>query len=561
VYGGGRVAPHVRAIDTHKPGLNLKRAGRHADAGGVEDHDFDRLLEEAEALFGAGDTTAARRSFDALAERWACQPLRLSRVLNDLGVIASMSGDADAARSHLARAVTADPANAGALENLGAVCRADGDDAQAAHWLRRAREVAPGVESIRDALVDILERTHAWEEAAALRPPPGGPSRLLILTHAFHPSVGGTEMLAEQAAVALRDRGWEVEVGTDPNPARTFSEHRGLRVHELPDDGGTSLAALVAARPYDAILSFAGAVGWPIVHTPTLPQPRPRLVLVPCINLDGYTQIDSNPALRTHYAGLLRHADVVVHSSRHGWDHRLMRELGIRSTYVPNAALCVPPARDPMAPSGSPRLLCVGNLWEEKNHAGLLATLAADDGDWSLRIIGGEPPASHPSAAAVRALAAADARVALTGPAPAGEVAAAMAESDMLLLPSRVEATPLVLVEAMSHGLPWIATPTCGSAADHAGGLIVPLDRFPDAIRFLLSDDEARSALGPAGRAHYDAAYSWDVVGERFHALLSGVDALDPAVAPSTAIEATARTRARYYDSLLGVAAPSPVAA
>src|SRR6185503_2609895 len=202
VYGGGRVAPHVRAIDTHKPGLNLKRAGRHADAGGVEDHDFDRLLEEAEALFGAGDTTAARRSVDALAERWACQPLRLSRVLNDLGVIASMSGDADAARSHLARAVAADPANAGALENLGAVCRADGDDAQAAHWLRRAREVAPGVESIRDALVDILERTHAWEEAAALRPPPGGPSRLLILTHAFHPSVGGTEMLAEQAAVA-----------------------------------------------------------------------------------------------------------------------------------------------------------------------------------------------------------------------------------------------------------------------------------------------------------------------------------------------------------------------
>ena len=126
---------------------------------------------------------------------------------------------------------------------------------------------------------------------------------------------------------------------------------------------------------------------------------------------------------------------------------------------------------------------------------------------------------------------------------------------------TRCWATPLVLVEAMSHGLPWIATPTCGSAADHAGGLIVPLDRFPDAIRFLLSDDEARSALGPAGRAHYDAAYSWDVVGERFHALLSGVDALDPAVAPSTAIEATARTRARYYDSLLGVAAPSPVAA
>jgi len=528
----------------------------------VEDRDFDSLLEAAEALFGAGDAAGARRAFDALAQRWASHPDRLSRVLNDLGVIASMSGDPAAARGPLARAVAADRANADALENLAAVCRADGDDGQAAHWLRRALAVAPSSESVRDALVDVLERTHAWDEAASLRRPPGAPSRVLVLTHAFHPSVGGTEMLAEQAALALRDRGWEVEVGTDPHPARTSSEHRGLRVHDLPDDGGASLAALVAARPYDAILSLAGAVGWPIVHTPTLPQPRPRLVLVPCINPDGYRQVEANPALRTHYAGLLRQAEVVVHSSQHGWDHRLMREMGIRSTYVPNAALSVPTARDPAAPSGTPRLLCVGNLWEEKNHTGLLETLADDDGDWTLRIIGGEPPPSHPSpAAAVHMLAGADARVALTGPAPAGEVAAAMAESDILLLPSRVEATPLVLIEAMSRGLPWIATPTCGSAPDHAGGLIVPLDRFPDAIRFLLSDDEARSALGSAGRAHYEGAYSWDVVGERFHALLSGSDALDPALAPPAAIEATARVRARYYDALLPAAAPSAVAA
>ena len=101
-------------------------------------------------------------------------------------------------------------------------------------------------------------------------------------------------------------------------------------------------------------------------------------------------------------------------------------------------------------------------------------------------------------------------------------VAAAMAEAELLLLPSLAEATPLVLVEAMSHGLPWIATPTCGSAHDHAGGLIRPLDEFPEAIAQLLGDPAARTALGAAGRAHWEASYSWNVVGPRYVALLEG---------------------------------------
>jgi glycosyltransferase involved in cell wall biosynthesis len=526
--------------------------------------DFDRSLEEAERRFGSGDAAGARAALDALAAACAGDPVRLSRVLNDLGVVAAATGDGSAARVHLARAVQADPANPDALENLAAVCRADGDDAQAAHWLRRALAVAPDSAAVRDALVEALDATHDWQEADAIRRVAARRRpRVLVLAHVFHPSVGGTELLAEQAALALSARGWEVEVGTEPHQLRDAVEHRGIHVNELPDDGGASLAALLDARPFDAILAFSSPFGWPIVRPPALPHPRPRLVLVPCVNPDGYRQVTANPDLRAQYAGLLRQADVVVHSSEHGWDARLARELGLRSAYVPNAALRVAPGRGPAAPRGARRLLCVGNMWEEKNHVGLLEVLRDEPGDWTLRIIGGPPPPTQPNPEpALRALAAADERIQLTGPAPASEVAAAMAESDVLLLPSRVEATPLVLVEAMSHGLPWIATPTCGAAADHAGGLIVPLGRFPDAVRFVLSDDDARAGLGAAGRAHYEAAYTWDVVGERFHALLSGDDELPAAPAPPEAAEATARARERYYDALLAEGAgAAPVGA
>jgi glycosyltransferase involved in cell wall biosynthesis len=195
---------------------------------------------------------------------------------------------------------------------------------------------------------------------------------------------------------------------------------------------------------------------------------------------------------------------------------------------------------------------------------GLLETLAGAPGDWTLRIIGGPPPPTQPNPLPrLEQLAAADGRIALTGRAPAAEVAAAMAESDILLQPSRVEATPLVLVEAMGHALPWIATPGCGSARDHAGGLVVPLAQFPDAIALLLADDAARRDLGAAGRAHYEAAYSWRVVGDRFHALLCGAAEIPGAPVPPDAAERTERARDGYYDALLAArgAGVAPVTA
>jgi O-antigen biosynthesis protein len=520
-------------------------------------------IDRAEALFADGRTDAARTLLEELAAV-AAEPPLLSRILNDLGVIAAGAGDGAQARALIGRALDADPANADALENLADLCRVEGDAAQAAHWLRRALALEPGREAARAALVDALEATHDWAQADAARAAgvrAGDRPRVLLLPFAFHPSRGGTETLAEQAALALRERGWDVEVGTEPHPERTEATHRGFRVHELPDDGGASLRALLAERHFDAVLSFAAPLGWPIIFPPTFAQPRPRIVLVPCVNLDGYRQVSASPERRAGYAGVVRQADVVVHSSLHGWDARLARELGLRTAYVPNAAARVEPARPPRAPDGTARLLAVGNLWEEKNHVGLLEALRGRPGDWTLRIIGGPPKEGQPSPEPLlRALAAEDDRIRLTGPADAGEVAAAMRESDLLLLPSRVEATPLVLVEAMSHGLPWVATPTCGSAGDHAGGLIAPLERFPDVIDWLIEEPAARRELGGAGLAHYEANYTWDVVGARFDALLSGDAALPDATVPPDAAEATAAVRERYSEALLARAATPALA-
>jgi glycosyltransferase involved in cell wall biosynthesis len=80
------------------------------------------------------------------------------------------------------------------------------------------------------------------------------------------------------------------------------------------------------------------------------------------------------------------------------------------------------------------------------------------------------------------------------------------AEADLYVLPSRVEGAPLVLAEAMTMGLPVVAT-RCGIGVDAAlkggAGVLVPVDdpqALGEAIRSLLADPEHAQRVGESAR-------------------------------------------------------------
>jgi glycosyltransferase involved in cell wall biosynthesis len=81
-----------------------------------------------------------------------------------------------------------------------------------------------------------------------------------------------------------------------------------------------------------------------------------------------------------------------------------------------------------------------------------------------------------------------------------------IADSDIAVLPSYHEGLPLFLIEAMSCGLPVVATDVvgCRSVVKHeVNGLLVPVKNvsaLADAIQRLVSDPELRAELGAAGR-------------------------------------------------------------
>ncbi len=87
-------------------------------------------------------------------------------------------------------------------------------------------------------------------------------------------------------------------------------------------------------------------------------------------------------------------------------------------------------------------------------------------------------------------------------------------DCDVLVLPSRAEGLPLVLLEAGARGVPVVATAVGATPEvidDPALGLIVPPDdprRLADAMAAMIRDPTARAGMGTALRARVRARYS-----------------------------------------------------
>lgn len=152
------------------------------------------------------------------------------------------------------------------------------------------------------------------------------------------------------------------------------------------------------------------------------------------------------------------------------------------------------------------RIVAVGRLHRDKGFDLLLEALPAlaQEVDVELYVVG-----TGPEEAALRDQArrlGVDSRVTFTGflanPYPI------VASADVLVAPSRSEAASLVTIEALSLGVPIVASRVGGlpEIADHgACGRIVPprdVAALADATLELLRDESLRARIGEAGRVH-----------------------------------------------------------
>src|SRR5205085_12319852 len=106
-----------------------------------------------------------------------------------------------------------------------------------------------------------------------------------------------------------------------------------------------------------------------------------------------------------------------------------------------------------------------------------------------------------------------------------GDVAPRLSRHDLFVLPSRSEAFPNALIEAMASGLPVVATDVGGIpevVRPGINGQLVPPDdvgALADAVLALMDDPAGAAALGQAARAEVERHYTIDRMVERFEQL------------------------------------------
>lgn len=352
--------------------------------------------------------------------------------------------------------------------------------------------------------------------------------------------VGGQERVALDLAIGQRARGHTVSaISLAPPPDGPIADEltaAGIEVTRVPKRGGLDptlvprLAHALRQREAD------------IVHTH---NPLPLIYGAPAARLVGaaaiHTKHGINPGGRAHRllrraAAQLAHAFVAV-SDTTAEQARAQRDMpASRLHTIPNGIRLDRYAPDAEARAAMRVELGLGDAWvvgtvgrldQYKNQALLVRAMAPLlSSDLRLVIVG---DGDHRAEVEAAVAALPEPRwVVMTG--RRMDVPRIVHAFDVFALSSKTEGLPLVVPEAMSAGLPIVATAVGGLPSvidDGLTGLLVPVDEaaLRGALRTLASDRERARTMGAKAREVALARYSHDRMVDAYLALYASARA------------------------------------
>ena len=246
---------------------------------------------------------------------------------------------------------------------------------------------------------------------------------------------------------------------------------------------------------------------------------RPYLVHVHGGEFMKFYAKESGPLTQRWIRHTLASAALVIALSEQ-WRERLLAIAPTARVEVLPNGVALPDLQGRRRPP-EPALLFVGDLIRAKGLHDLIRAfgrIAARFPHLKLICAGGRPPAEMTRLAAQLGL---QQRVVWPGWLGPQRLRAELGRATVFALPSYAEGMPMALLEAMSWGLPVIATPVGGvpQVIEHGvnGLLVAPgdTDGLAAALARLLSEPALRESLGAAARRTIETRFSLDTALER----------------------------------------------
>ncbi|TYP87185.1 glycosyltransferase family 4 protein [Blastococcus xanthinilyticus] len=229
----------------------------------------------------------------------------------------------------------------------------------------------------------------------------------------------------------------------------------------------------------------------------------------------GFLETLSPAAMRRVEQFFGRAAYVVVLGKP--WARLVIEELGVpeeRVHVVHNGVADGAPPVTPWPAGRTKRVLLLGRMDAGKGVPELLRAFERLDDVPDAELVLAGPPAEADVVTQVEeAVRARPGRVRYAGSLPRAAAQELLRDAYLLALPSHAEGLPMVVIEAMSRGIPAVTTPVGAMAelvTSGANGYLVPpgdVDALTEHLRLLLGGEELRDAMAAAAYATWQAGF------------------------------------------------------
>lgn len=369
---------------------------------------------------------------------------------------------------------------------------------------------------------------------------------ILLINSEYPPIGGGAGNASANIARCLISLGHQVTVLTAHFAGQLHSEIiDGVAIHRIPasrrrQDRSTAFEqltfiafaslqtlSLIPKLKPNATLAFfgvpSGAVAWLLKKLYRIPY----IVSLRGGDVPGFRPYDFKTfhKLLGPFIRIIWHqADVVIANSNGLRDLAIVFDSSIEIPIIPNGVDGSRYKNDIREWSPA-RLFSVGRIVYQKGldlglHA--LAQLKNLEWEWS---IAGDGPQMNVLKSLAQELGISE-RVKFLGWQSREELTQWYHHSNLFLFPSRHEGMPNAVLEAMSSGLPVVATKIAGNeelVLDGVTGLLVnaeDVDSLRDGLRRLIVEEKMRMQMGQASRQRVEKEYSWENVARQYSDIL-----------------------------------------
>jgi glycosyltransferase involved in cell wall biosynthesis len=364
--------------------------------------------------------------------------------------------------------------------------------------------------------------------------------RILHTAHSYAPEITGVAEVVGQLSRRLVRRGHEVHVATG-RPMHTLTEEilDGVHVHRFDVSGNIvngvtgeadSYVRFVQSQHFDIIAMHCA-------HTWSTDLLLPYLADMPAGKVfvgHGFSQF-KNPAYRRYFDDLaryLRYSDKIVGLSPLLEEKEFCHSHGLADLdIIPNGVDIenwnkpVTNVRQCWKIGDRPWVLSVSNHSPVKGHKIFFDVIRAVHKEYPKllgSIIGGHYPAAKYSLGEIgvkggcwyrcQIKAVMNSVVELRSEVSRNDVVSAVKEADAVLITSSREASPLVMLESMAAGTPWLSFDV-GCARENVGGMIVNSPKeMCETLSNLLREPTMRHTLGQMGKQRVAAKHSWEKI-------------------------------------------------